>query len=101
MITTSSLIQTGTMCTSGRGVLFYAIRFYSRPFIDLLYIIQHYLALYGNTLSQAASGASSSGTSAAGSTLGRRLAAIGDAVTSTMHRMLSNSKYVSNFTHTL
>lgn len=26
-----------------RGVLFYAIRFYSRPFIDLLYLIQYFL----------------------------------------------------------
>jgi hypothetical protein len=25
-----------------RGVLFYAIRFYSRPFIDILYLIQVY-----------------------------------------------------------
>ena len=28
---------------SCRGVLFYAIRFYSRPFIDLLYLIQFFL----------------------------------------------------------
>jgi hypothetical protein len=26
-----------------RGVLFYAIRFYSRPFIDVLYLIQYFL----------------------------------------------------------
>jgi hypothetical protein len=26
-----------------RGVLFYAIRFYSRPFIDLLYLLQYFL----------------------------------------------------------
>lgn len=26
-----------------RGVLFYSIRFYSRPFIDLLYLIQYFL----------------------------------------------------------
>lgn len=25
-----------------RGVLFYAIRFYSRPFIDLLYVVQYF-----------------------------------------------------------
>lgn len=26
-----------------RGVLFYAIRFYSRPFLDILYLIQYFL----------------------------------------------------------
>ena len=33
---------------SCRGVLFYAIRFYSRPFIDVLYLIQVYsdIAVY-------------------------------------------------------
>lgn len=35
-----------------RNILFYSIRFYSRPFIDAVYIVQYYLTEISNLLNQ-------------------------------------------------
>lgn len=64
--------------------MFYSLRFYSRPFLDVLYVIQYYVGIYGGQLS----GVSSATNGAASSSgVGRRLNEV-------FQRILSNSKYV-------
>lgn len=44
LIDSSSFTLSAVFKISCRGLLFYSIRFYSRPFLDIIYILQYFFA---------------------------------------------------------